>query len=261
MAMILKTVGPARGAHWVRDGLRLYLKRPLAFTSLFVLFLFAALFSALVPVIGGVLQLMLVPLLSLGFMVASQSALLEGPVRPTQFIEPLRGPPSQRRALLLLCAGYGVAVALVLLLSDEVAAGGFTRALELMRRNAPPAELDALLAERGMVSGTLFGAVALTLVTVPFWHAPALVHWAHQSAGQALFSSTLAVWRCRSAFLVYGLTWFALVMVFGLVSALMFGLLGLGQLGSLLALPGGLFFSTLFYVSLVFTFNDSFGSQ
>ena len=25
MAMILQTVGPARGAHWVRDGLRLYL--------------------------------------------------------------------------------------------------------------------------------------------------------------------------------------------------------------------------------------------
>ena len=53
----------------------------------------------------------------------------------------------------------------------------------------------------------------------------------------------------------------SLVMVFGLVSAVLFGLLGLGQLGSLLALPGGLFFSTLFYVSLVFTFNDSFGSQ
>jgi hypothetical protein len=88
----------------LRDGLRLYLKRPLAFTSLFVLFLFAALFAALVPVIGGVLQLMLVPLLSLGFMVASQSALLEGPVRPLQFLEPLR---AARRRRCLLLARYG----------------------------------------------------------------------------------------------------------------------------------------------------------
>jgi hypothetical protein len=261
MAMILKTVGPGRGAHWVRDGLRLYVKRPLAFTSLFVLFLFAALFVALVPVVGGVLQLMLVPLLSLGFMVASQSALLEGPVVPMQFIEPLRAAPAQRRGLLLLCAGYGLAVAAVLVLSDEIAGGGFSRAMELMRRNAPPAELDALLTERSMVSGTLFGILMITAITVPFWHAPALVHWGHQSPGQALFSSTLAVWRCRGAFLVYGLTWFALMLLFGVISAVLFGLLGLGQLGSLLALPGGLFFSTLFYVSLIFTFNDSFGSQ
>ena len=46
-----------------------------------------------------------------------------------------------------------------------------------------------------------------------------------------------------------------------MVGAVLFGLLGLGQIGSLLALPGGLFFSTLFYVSLIFTFNDSFGSH
>ena len=38
-------------------------------------------------------------------------------------------------------------------------------------------------------------------------------------------------------------------------------LLGLGQLGSMVALPAGLFFSTLFYVSLIFTFNDSFGNS
>jgi hypothetical protein len=34
-----------------------------------------------VPLLGGVLQMMLLPLLSLGFMIASQSALLDGPVR------------------------------------------------------------------------------------------------------------------------------------------------------------------------------------
>lgn len=262
MAMILKAVGPARGAHWVRDGLRLYLKRPLAFTSLFAIFLFVALFSALVPFIGGVLQIMLVPLLSLGFMIASQSALLQGPVSPSQFVEPLRGAPAQRKALLMLCVSYGAAVAGVLWLTDVVADGGFSRLFELMRQSPPPqAEIDALFAERGMVAGALFGSAMLTLVTIPFWHAPALVHWAQQGAVQALFSSTLAVWRCRGAFFVYGLTWFALMLAFGLASAVLFGLLGLGQLASLLALPAGLFFSTLFYVSLIFTFNDSFGHQ
>ena len=262
MAMILKAVGPARGAHWVRDALRLYLKRPLAFTSLFALFLFVALFAALVPYVGSLLQIMIVPLLSLGFMVASQSALLQGPVGPAQFIEPLRGAPAQRRALLVLCVLYGLLVAAIMWLTDQVADGGFTRLFELMRQSPPPqAEIDALFAERSMAAAALFGTAGLTLVTIPFWHAPALVHWAHQGAGQALFSSTLAVWRCRGAFLVYALTWFAVMLGFGLVSAVLFGLLGLVQLASLLALPAGLFFSTLFYVSLIFTFNDSFGHQ
>ncbi|WP_326538356.1 BPSS1780 family membrane protein [Pseudorhodoferax sp.] len=261
MAMILNAVGPGRGAHWVRDGLRLYLKRPLAFTALFIIFLFMALFVALLPLVGGLLQMMLVPLLSLGFMVASRSALQGGAVRPIQFFEPLRAAPAQRRALLLLCVAYGLLVAGVLLLADLVADGGFSRALTLMRNpNTPQAEIEALLAERSLVSGTLVGMVALTLVTIPFWHAPALVHWGHQGPGQALFSSTLAVWRSRGAFLVYGLTWFALMLAFGIISAVLFGLLGLGPAGPLLAMPAGLFFSTLFYVSLIFTYDDSFGA-
>ena len=78
MALLLKSVEPARGARWVGDAFRLFARRPLAFTSLFVLFLFVALFSALVPLLGGVLQMMLLPLLSLGFMIASQSALTGG---------------------------------------------------------------------------------------------------------------------------------------------------------------------------------------
>lgn len=261
MAMILKAVGPSRGAQWVRDGLRLYLQRPLGFTALFVLFLFVALFSALVPLIGGVLQLALLPLLSLGFMIASQSVLLQGNVHPRQFLEPLRGPPAQRRAMLILCGLYALCVVLALWLSDLVSAGALSRAMDLMRLGNPPqAEMQALLADRGLLSGTLLGAGLLALLSVPFWHAPALVHWGAQGVGQALFSSTLAVWRSRGAFLVYMIVWFLLVMGVGVLSALLFSLLGLRELGSMVAMPAGLFFSTLFYVSLIFTFNDSFGS-
>lgn len=262
MAMILKTVGPGRGALWVRDGLRLYMRQPMAFTGLFALFLLAALFSTLLPLVGWLLQMMMVPLLSLGFMVASQSVLLGGRARAVQFIEPLLGAPAQRRALLLLCALYGVLVAGSLWLTDWVADGGYTHLFQLMSQTpAPLHEIDALFVERSMAAGALVGATAITLVTIPFWHAPALVHWAHQGALQALFSSTLAVWRCRGAFVVYALTWFTLMLTLGMLSALLFGLMGLGQLGSVLALPLGLFLSTLFYVTLIFTFNDSFGQQ
>jgi hypothetical protein len=95
------------------------------------------------------------------------------------------------------------------------------------------------------------------LLSVPFWHAPALVHWGGQGAAQALFSSTLAVWRCKGAFLVYSLAWLAAVSAFGLTIGLLGAITGSTALG-LLALPAGLVFSAVFYTSLYFAYIDSF---
>ena len=122
------------------------------------------------------------------------------------------------------------------------------------------AEIDAVLDDPRLTWGLIVRFGLATVLAVPFWHAPALVHWAGQGPGQALFSSTLAVWRSKGAFLVYSLAWAGLVAVFGLVAALLFSLLGARQMAGIVALPAGLMFSTAFYVSLLFTFNDSFGN-
>ena len=261
MTLLLKSVQAARGPRWVADAFRLFARRPLAFTMLFVVFLFAALLVTLVPLVGGVLQMMSLPLLTLGFMVASQSALLDGPVHPRQFIEPLRGDPARRRALLLLCVIYGVCAVGILMLGDMISNNAFGRLMALAARGeSAQAEIDALLMEPGVGSAMIVLAVLGTLLSMPYWHAPALVHWGGQGVAQALFSSTLAVWRCKGAFFTYMLAWGGLVLAFGLVSALVFGLLGARQLAGVVGVPAGLLFSTVFYVSLLFTFNDSFGS-
>ena len=98
-------------------------------------------------------------------------------------------------------------------------------------------------------------------LSVPFWHAPALVHWGGQAVGQSLFSSTLAVWRAKGAFLVYGLGWLGCVTAFAFVGALVLGLLGQPQWAGLIGIPAGLVLSAVFYISLLFTFNDSFGGS
>jgi hypothetical protein len=49
------------------------------------------------------------------------------------------------------------------------------------------------------------------------------------------------------------------MVVFGLVTGALFWLLGAAAASGLVVLPAALFFSTVFYVSLIFTFNDSFG--
>ncbi len=260
MALMLKTVKPAHGVRWITDALRLFARKPVAFTALFAMFLAAALLVSLVPVLGGVVQMMALPLLSLGFMVAAQSALLNGPVLPRQFIEPLQANAQRRRDLLILCVLYGLLAIGILLLANAVSDNAWLRLQDLLAKGkAAQPQVDALMREPGVQNGVLTAALLGTAMSIPFWHAPALVHWGGQSWGQALFSSTLALWRNKGAFTVYAIGWLALVLVFSLVFGLVLGLAGLEGLAGMLAVPLGLVVSTTFYLSLLFCFNDCFG--
>lgn len=260
MPLSLKPVQASRGPRWVGAAFRLYASRPLGFTALFAIFLFAALVVAQVPLLGGLVQMMSLPLLSLGFMVAGQSALQGGTVHPRQFIEPLRTDAPRRRALLILCVIYGVSALLILLLADAVSNSAWDRLQRLIAKGegAQP-EIDALLAEPGVAVAVLLALVLGSLLSMPFWHAPALVHWGGQGVQQALFSSTLALWRTKGAFFNYMLAWAGVLLVFGLITTLLFALLGAPQMAGLIGVPAGLIFSTVFYLSVLFTFNDTFG--
>ena len=183
------------------------------------------------------------------------------PITPSQFIQPLRADPVRRKTLLQMCAVYGVSAVLILWLGDAVSNNALGRLMALASKgNATQAQIDALLSEPGVVAGGLLLAVLGSLLSAPFWHAPALVHWAGQGLGQALFSSALAVWRSKGAFLLYMLGWFSLITLFGIGSALLFSLLGMRQLAGLAVVPAMLLFSTVFYISLWFAFDDSFGA-
>jgi hypothetical protein len=263
MALHLRTVEARRGLEWLRLGFRTFFRRPLGFTLLFVVFLFAALVAMALPYLGGILVMMALPLLSLGFMVATRSLLDDGPVHPGHFVAPLREEHRRRRALIQLCTFYALATVAVVALSDAVDGGRFERLQMLMASGddteAARAELDQLLGDDRLHWGMIVRFGLASLLSIPFWHAPALVHWGGQGAMQALFSSTLAVWRNRGAMLVYVLGWIAMIAAFSGAVGLLFGLLGARQLAGLIALPAGLMFTCVFYVTLYFTFADSFG--
>ena len=260
MALLLNPVPASQGPRWIAASFKLFAKRPLGFTSLFAMYLFAAMLVAQLPVLGAVLQMTSLPLLSLGIMVAGQSALLDGPVHPRQFVEALRGDAVKRRSLLTLCGLYGLLAIAVLLLADGVSGHAWERLQRLLAKEGAQAEIDTLLSEPGVGAGALLAVVLGSLLAVPFWHAPALVHWGGQGVRQALFSSTLAVLRSKAAFFTYMMAWVGVLLLFGLVTAVVFGLLGTPQLTGLIGIPAGLVFSTVFYISVLFTFNDSFGT-
>jgi len=250
------------GVSWMRDAFRLFLRRPLPFSAMFVAFLLVALLATLVPLVGGVAMLMTLPLLSLGFMIASRAARNDLPVNPGQFIEPLRAERSRRNTLLSLCAAYALGTVLIMGLSEWIDGGAFDRLQVLMAKgDEARTEMEALLADPRLTWGlmTRFGLAAC--LSVPFWHAPALVHWQGQSVGQALFSSTLAMWRCKGAFLMYSLAWVGVIAIFGAIVGLLFSLFDARQLAGFIAMPAGLMFSTVFYVSLLFTYEGCFSNR
>lgn len=269
MTLRLRRAEPRQGAAWVRAAFALFGKQPLAFASLFALFLFTALTLLALPYLGALLVMMALPLLGLGFMIAARAALRGEPVHPGRLLEPLRGDGSEqarhrRASLLALCGAFALCSALIMLASDALDAGAFERLQALLasrRDEASLRQIQTLLADPGLRQGLMLRLGGNALLSIPFWHAPALVWWHRQSLAQALFSSALACWRNRAAFLFYGLAWALVIVLFSIFAGGLLATLGTPNLIGLLAAPAGLLFSTVFYISLYFTFSGSFSDD
>jgi len=260
MGLKLQSVATRQGWTWARDGARLFLRRPIAFSSMLLLFLLVGGVWMALPLVG-VAALATFPLLSLGFMVASRSVLRGGPAHPGHFIEPLVGPAARRRSLLVLCGLYGVGALGVVLITGWLYGDAMDLLRQAIAEHGPSSEEAARATADPRISNGLLGfALMGTALSVPFWHAPALVLWGGQGVWQSLFSSTLALWRAKGAYLVYGLAWTGASMAFSLVVGLVAGALGARSSIVLLVPALAITLSSAFYVSLWFSFVDCFGS-
>jgi hypothetical protein len=257
--MKLQLVPARQGALWVRRGFAVFFTRPLAFAALFTGFLFFGLVAILVPLVGPLLLLASLPLISLGFMIATQQALQGRLPGPGVFVAPLRIDRTRRLALLRMGLAYAVASVVIIWLSDVVDGGRFDALQQAMAGGKEDAsEIAGLLTDPQLQLGLVLRFGLAALLSLPFWHAPALVHWGGQGVVKALFFSAVACWRNIGAFTVYGLAWAGAILMFGALANVLAALLQQGQLIALAAVPAGLLFSTVFYASLYFTFVDCF---
>ena len=257
--MRLLIVPARRGASWVKQGFRAFTRQPLAFSGMFAAFLFLVFLLTLIPLAGPLLLLALLPLGSLGFMIATRDAQHGRMPLPRAFVEPLRQGSGPARSMVLLGVVYAVCSVLIITVSEWADGGALEALMEaLADGKATPASVAEQLADPRLEMGLLLRFGLAGLLSVPFWHAPALVHWGAQGVAQSLFSSTVAVWRNKGAFTVFALVWTGVVLVFAVVANLVAALLGQAQLVTLLAMPASLILSTVFYASLYFTFADCF---
>jgi hypothetical protein len=266
MSLRVVDVPAQRGIAWVRDSLALFFRAPLGFSMMFLLFLVAALVLMALPLAGALLLLALIPLLTLGFAAGTRAARRGEPVHAGLLLEPLRrsGDAQRRRVLLRLCLLYAALTAATMLLAHAVDGGAFERlqlAMAKPRNEASGREIDALLADPQLAWGMALRLGLLGALSVPFWHAPMLVWWQGQGLAQSLFSSTLACWRNRGAFLLYLAGWVAIAGAVGIAAAAITLLLGAPALASLTLPPLALLISVAFYVSLYLVYADSFASD
>jgi len=270
----IRSIPALAGLRWIQLGFRAFLRQPAGFMGLFAMFLLAmvafslpvALLMPLAeaihlnPVVVSLLSLVMLPLLSLAFMLGTQAVTNDLRVRPGLFFVPLRTSAQARRSLLDVGLAYVLVFILAWYLGNGIDGGETTRwftARLVMPPEGAPVAVPAALSDTA--SAVLLLKMAVVAIgTIPLWHAPALIHWGRQGAAKAMFASVIALWRTRAALAVFFVAWFAVMFTVTSLLAVLEVLLG----GSVLMLGIGLMtswaMSAVFYVTLWFGFVDTF---
>ena len=240
---------PARtGLQWVKLGLQTFSRQPLALAGLFFMYAAAATLLSVLPFIGLVLALAIVPGATLGLMAATREAMTGKFPMPTVLVTAFRAGKQRLRGMLVLGFLYAAACLAVMALVGLL--------VEVPQASAPTTPQSMMTPQFQMA--LLLGSVLYLPVSLMFWHAPALVHWYGISPLKSLFFSTVACLRNAKALLMFGLGWAAIIFVASLLIGLLALVTGSPQFAAAALMPLGLVITAMFSTSLYFTFRDSF---
>jgi len=251
--MKLHIVPARQGVQWVRLGMQAFLRQPLALTGLFFMFMAAMSVLSMVPVLGNVIALTLLPGATLGLMAASREASLGKFPMPVILVSAFRAGRQELRSMLTLGGLYAAGFLAVLACSALVDGGQFAK-LYLLG--------GAITAEQLQTGDFQMAALAFLVLYMPlslmFWHAPALVHWHGQPPLKSLFFSGVACLRNFWAFTVYSVTWMGVFLLLGLLVATIALMLGSPEAVAAMLYPAIILLAAMFFTSIYFTFADNF---
>jgi len=254
--MQLKLLPAKTGILWVRQGMRTFFRQPLALAGLFFMFMAAVSVASIVPVVGSMIALALLPAATLGLMAATREAERGQFPMPSILVTAFRAGRQRGRAMLVLGALYAAGFLVIMGISALVDGGSFARLYLL------GGQITRETVTEGNFQAAMWVAMLLYLpLALLFWHAPALVHWHGVAPAKSLFFSLVACVRNLRAYLVYGLVWLGVFLGTGLVVATAATLLGSPQAAGAVMLPMALLLAAMFFSSLWFTFRDTFGDD
>jgi hypothetical protein len=255
--MQLIEVPAKQGYVWFRQGIWLFRRNPLAFLTLFFAYLLAMTLISAVPLIGGVLPLIFVPGVAVGFMAACRDTIAGKPVFPTILVDGFRSyGPTVTKHLFALGGIYVVAMTLVLAASALVDGG------ELLRLMTLGGTLDTEAIENSNVPLAVLASLAVYVpVSMLFWFAPVLTAWHDVPPIKAMFFSIVSCWRNKGAFVVYGALWFVLSMGVAIGLSNLLRALGAGEYALAIVMPALILVTTMIYCSFYATYRGCYGIQ
>jgi len=257
--MKLRIVPARTGITWVKGGIRVFWRQPMALSALFFMTMATMSIVTMFPLIGPALALTLLPSATLAMMVASAEAMQGRSPTPAVLLMAFRTGRQRLRDMAMLGVLYAVGFLLVIAISALFDGGQFAQ----VYLGGEP--LTQELAESGEFQLAMWVAMALYLpLSLLFWHAPGLVHWHGVPPAKSLFFSFVACVRNLGAFTVYGLGWLAVFALGGVAMSLITALLAVLGLGSAPSVMGGamvalaMMLAAMCFSSIVFTFRDCF---
>ena len=254
--MKLRIVAASQGLVWWRRGLDVARRQPLHFMGLLGLVVSTGILLAGLPVLGPLLVVAAMPLMWMGFMLATRRVVQRQRVTPGVLIEAVRPTDSPRQQFAQLGGAYVLATLATMQLAHLLGPGA-----DVLGQVIEQSKTASEVVSHPDVQRDLLWRVALSLpVSLMFWHTPALIFWMRLPVTKALFFSIVATWRNLGAFLVYGAAWLLSIALLVVVDRLVFAALP-DVLSSLLAVSAGLWLFSAFYGSLYFTVVDCFESE
>lgn len=255
--MQLLEVPPKSGYVWLRQGIWLFRKNPLAVLTLLFAYLFGILLLSIPPYIGALLPWLFIPGLSVGFMAACRNIIKKQPVFPHLLLDGFRGHGRVTARRLLALGGLYVAAMIVVFLFSALFDGG-----ALIGMMLSSARVDDETLQNVVTSGAILAAaIAYVPVAMMFWFAPILVAWHEVPPVKALFFSWTACVRNLRAFAVFGVGTVILGMFVPMLIGFVLLLLGLFKFLSILLMPYSILLTAVLYCAFYASYRGCFGVQ
>ncbi len=227
MSIHLHACHSDQGWKWLVHGVQLFKRKPgelflLGNTYIFLVLLLGML---LMP-FGSIIMSLIIPLVSAGSMVASQQAFNNQRATPALLFSGLHLAYRKKlKPLLMLGLIFTAYLFLIWLMSRVLLGPQPSINFDAIKNNTVSSEELAHWVEYAQAQFFLNLVCSIPLL-LAFWFAPSLVLWHNMSPIQALFSSSIAIWRNKVVFVVYGLAWLGLLMLFGFCLQLLSVLVG-----------------------------------
>ena len=221
--------------------------------TLFLAYMFLNVGISLIPVLGELLPVFLIPVFTMTFMEACKQVENGQKVQVNLLLAGFRSGSFWR--LMSLGSLYFLAILLAVLASQLFDGGDLLKLMSSTAQEMDPKKIEAGRAGTGILGSLICFLPAL----MAFWYAPPLIMWQRMSLVKAMFFSFMAVKRAWWAFIVYGFCW---LVIAGFVPVLLLQVLAAMFQGPvalvLILMPLLVFLTVIRYCSFYPTYQDIF---